>query len=137
MPLTATQRRHLARRLQEERARALRTLNASVDEHSETDEQDRSGNLSAMPLHPADLGTDTMQAELDASNATRVSRELAEIDAAIERLLKNPAKYGVCEDTGEDISFERLDLIPWARTCGGISARSHSRPRSTDQPDAR
>ena len=136
MPLTATQRRYLARRLQEERARALRTLNASVDEHSETDEQDRSGNLSAMPLHPADLGTDTMQAELDASNATRVSRELAEIDAAIERLKKNPAKYGVCEDTGDDIAFERLDLIPWARTCGGISTRPHGRPRSADQPDA-
>ena len=137
MPLTATQRRHLARRLQEERARALRTLNASVEEHSETDEQDRAGNLSAVPLHPADLGTDTMQAELDASNATRVSRELAEIDAAIERVQKNPAKYGVCEDTGEDIPFERLDLIPWARTCGGISARSHGRTRSADQPDAR
>ena len=137
MPLTATQRRHLARRLQEERTRALRTLNASVDEHSEADEQDRSGNLSVMPLHPADLGTDTMQAELDASNATRVSRELAEIDAAIERLQKTPSKYGVCEDTGEDIPFERLDLIPWARTCGGISGRSQSRPRSTDQPDAR
>jgi len=137
MPLTATQRRHLARRLQEERARALRTLNASVDEHSDTDEQDRSGNLSAMPLHPADLGTDTMQAELDASNATRVSRELAEIDAAIERLQKSPAKYGVCEDTGEDIPFERLELIPWARTCGGISTRQQGRPRSADQPDAR
>jgi len=137
MPLTATQRHHLARRLQEERARALRTLNASVDEHSDTDEQDRSGNLSAMPLHPADLGTDTMQAELDASNATRVSRELAEIDAAIERLQKSPAKYGVCEDTGEDIPFERLELIPWARTCGGISTRQQGRPRSADQPDAR
>ena len=137
MPLTATQRRHLARRLQEERARALRTLNASVDEHSDTDEQDRSGNLSAMPLHPADLGTDTMQAELDASNATRVSRELAEIDAAIERLQQTPAKYGVCEDTGEDIPFERLDLIPWARTCGGISTRPPGRPRSADQSDAR
>ena len=137
MPLTATQRRHLARRLQEERARALRTLNASIDTHAEGDEQDRSGDLSVMPLHPADLGTDTMQAELDASNATRVSRELAEIDAAIERLQNNPSKYGVCEDTGDDIPFERLDLIPWARTCGGISARSQNRPRSSDRPDAR
>ena len=137
MPLTATQSRHLARRLQEERTRALRTLNRSVSEHAEADEQDRSGNLSAVPLHPADLGTDTMQAELDASNATRVSRELAEIDAAIERLHSTPEKYGVCEDTGEDIPYERLDLIPWARTCGGTSAGSQSRSRSADRPDAR
>ena len=137
MPLTETQRRHLARRLQEERTRALRTLNRSVDEHAEADEQDRSGNLSAVPLHPADLGTDTMQAELDASNATRVSRELAEIDAAIGRLHSTPEKYGVCEDTGEDIPYERLDLIPWARTCGGTSAGSQSRSRSPDRPGAR
>lgn len=75
-----------------------------------------------------------MQAELDASNATRVSRELAEIEAAIDRLHTTPEKYGVCEDTGEDISYERLDLIPWARTCGGTSARPHERP---DQPESR
>ena len=31
-----------------------------------------------------------MQQELDASNATRVSRELAEIDAALERLYQTP-----------------------------------------------
>ena len=137
MPLTETQRRHLARRLQEERTRALRTLNRSIGTHADGDEQDRSGDLSAMPSHPADLGTDTMQAELDASNATRVSRELAEIDAAIERLRSSPEKYGVCEDTGEDIPYERLDLIPWARTCGGTAPGSQSRSRPTDRPEAR
>jgi RNA polymerase-binding transcription factor len=135
MPLTEKQRRHLARRLQEERTRVLRTLNRSIGEHADGDEQDRSGDLSAMPSHPADLGTDTMQAELDASNATRLSRELAEIDAAIERLHSTPDKYGVCEDTGEDIPYARLDLIPWARTCGGMSAPG--RPRPGDQPEAR
>lgn len=122
MPLTEAQRRHLAHRLQEERARALRTLNRSIDEHSDTDEQDRSGDLTLMPLHPADLGTDTMQAELDASNATRVSRELAEIDAALERLYHDPEKFGVCEDTGDEIPYARLEVIPWARTCGGATA---------------
>ena len=122
MPLTEAQRRHLSRRLLEERTRALRVLNASIDEHAGADEQDRSGDLSVMPSHPADLGTDTMQAELDASNATRVSRELAEIDAAIERLQRTPEKFGVCEDTGDDIPYERLDIIPWARTCGTATA---------------
>jgi RNA polymerase-binding transcription factor DksA len=58
-----------------------------------------------------------MDAELEASNATRISRELADIDAALERLYKTPEKFGVCADTGEDIPFERLEIIPWARTC--------------------
>jgi RNA polymerase-binding transcription factor DksA len=122
MPLSDTQRRHLTKRLQEERALALRTLNRTVAEGSEEDEQDRAGDLSVVPFHPADLGTDTMQAELDASNATRVSRELAEIDAALERMIQAPEKFGICEDTGKDIPYARLDLIPWARTCGPETA---------------
>jgi DnaK suppressor protein len=118
VPLSEAQRRHLGKLLQEERTRALRTLNRSIDEHSDEDEQDRSGDLTVVPFHPADLGTDTMQAELDASNATRVSRELAEIDAALERLYHSPEKFGICEDTGAEIPYQRLEIIPWARTCG-------------------
>lgn len=117
MALSKKKRQHLERRLLEERKRAQRLLGGSITEHAREDDQDRAGDLTSMPLHPADLGTDTMQEELDASNATRISRELAEIDAALERLYKTPEKYGICEDTGKDIPFERLDIIPWARTC--------------------
>jgi DnaK suppressor protein len=117
MALSKKKQQHLEKRLVEERKRAQRLLGGSITEHGREDDQDRAGDLTSMPLHPADLGTDTMQEELDASNATRISRELAEIDAALERLYKTPEKYGICEDTGKDIPFERLDIIPWARTC--------------------
>jgi DnaK suppressor protein len=117
MSLTDKQRRHLEHRLQEERARLSRELDRSVADQSQADEQDRAGDLSALPFHPADLGTDTMDKELDASNATRMSRELAEIDAALERLYRAPERFGICEDTGRPIPFERLDVIPWARSC--------------------
>jgi RNA polymerase-binding transcription factor DksA len=120
MPLTAEQRTHLEQRLIEERARALRVLNRSIEENSEESEQDRSGDLTSLPFHVADRGTDTMQTEMEATMATRVSRELAEIDAALERLYQQPERFGVCEDTGREIPFERLDLIPWARTCEGV-----------------
>ncbi|MDB4878338.1 MAG: hypothetical protein JWM41_4784 [Gemmatimonadetes bacterium] len=122
MPLTDTQRQEVERRLHEERASALRALNRLVDESAEASEQDRASDLSAVPFHTADLGTDTMDAELDASNATRTSRELNEIDAALERLYKNPKQFGICENTGEEIKFERLLIIPWARTCGEAEA---------------
>lgn len=122
MPLSTAQRKHLERRLQEERARALRLLGRSVDEHERADDQDRSGDLTKVPFHPADLGTDTMQDELEASNASRISAEVAEIDAALERLYRTPERFGVCEDTGRDIPFARLDVIPWARTCDQAGA---------------
>jgi RNA polymerase-binding transcription factor DksA len=117
MPLSDAQRGHLERRLIEERGRALDLLNAGLAEHADGDERERTGDLTSMPFHPADLGTDTMDDELDASNATRVSRELAEIDDALDRLYRTPERFGRCESTGRDIPFERLDLVPWARTC--------------------
>jgi DnaK suppressor protein len=122
MSLTDEQRTHLEHRLLEERDRATRLLNRSVEEYSDESEQDRSGDLTSLPFHVADRGTDTMQTELDASMATRVSRELAEIDAALERLYQHPEQFGICEETGREIPFERLDIIPWARTCEGVRA---------------
>jgi RNA polymerase-binding transcription factor DksA len=116
MSLTNEQRSHLENRLRDERARALQLLNRIVADRSSSSEQEGSGDLTLMPLHPADIGTDTMDEELDESNATRVSRELTEIDAALERLYKSPANFGLCDD-GREIPFERLDIIPWARTC--------------------
>jgi len=117
MPLTGEQQRHIERRLRDERERAIQILNEIVADRSSESQQTEAGDLTLMPFHPADLGTDTMDEELDASNATRVSRELTEIDAALDRLYKHPEKFGVCEDTGEEIPFKRLDIIPWARTC--------------------
>lgn len=120
--LTREQRAHLERRLEEERLLLSRALNRAVAEVAQADEQDRDGDLSAVPFHPADRGTDTMESELQAANATRMSWELAEIDAALDRLHRSPDRFGICEETGDPIPFERLDVIPWARTCGQAGA---------------
>jgi DnaK suppressor protein len=117
MSLSDAQRRHLERRLQEERARLQRDLDRSLAVQEQEDEQDRAGDLTKYPFHPADLGTDTMDAELEVANETRMSGELAEIDAALDRLYRTPERFGICEETGRPIPFERLDIVPWARTC--------------------
>jgi DnaK suppressor protein len=122
MSLTDAQRRHLERRLQEERARLQRALERSLAVQEHEDEQDRAGDLTKYPFHPADLGTDTIDTELELSNETRISGELAEIDAALDRLHRMPERFGVCEDTGGPIPFERLDIVPWARTCDQAGA---------------
>jgi RNA polymerase-binding transcription factor len=117
MALTTEQRKHLEKRLHDERARVLQMLNRIVAERSSESEQEQAGDLTLIPFHQADLGTDTMDQELDESNATRLTRELTEIDDALQRLYKTPEKFGLCEDTVGEIPFERLDIIPWARTC--------------------
>jgi DnaK suppressor protein len=116
MALADKQRRHLERRLREERAQIARILDRYQDEQSAT-ERERAGDVSSFPTHPADEGTDTYGAEVEASLAARATEELHEIDAALERLHRDPKRFGVCERTGEPIPFARLELIPWARTC--------------------
>jgi RNA polymerase-binding transcription factor DksA len=116
MSLTTEQRTHLEKRLLDERTRAVELVNRIVADRSGSSQQEEAGDLTLMPLHAADLGTDTIDEELDESNATRASQELKEIDAALERLYKSPAQFGRCDD-GREIPFERLDIIPWARTC--------------------
>ena len=117
MALTTAQREHLEQRLREERERALSTLNRSLEAHSGESEQDRTGDLTKMPFHPADVATDANEVELDMSIDTRVSRELADIDDALERLYRDPERFGICADTGKEIPLARLELIPWAKTC--------------------
>jgi RNA polymerase-binding transcription factor DksA len=106
----------LEARLLEERARVVDAL-ARYKQATGDTLQEESGEVSAFHVHMADQGTDTEDQELEAINAERQTVELAEIDAALERLYTRPEAYGRCERTGKPIPFARLDLVPWARTC--------------------
>ncbi len=116
MTLTSQQRAHIEQRLREERARVVRDLNRMLGVLSDANDHGRAAGLTRVALHEADIGSDTMELELIASNASRQSRELADIDAALDRLHRRAELFGICEATGEAIPFERLDVIPWART---------------------
>jgi RNA polymerase-binding transcription factor DksA len=123
MALTDEQRRHLEGRLQEERERALEVIRR-YDEESAAGEPAGDGDLSNYPFHLADHGTDSYPQEMTAQLAQRASAELEEIDAALQRLYEHPDRFGVSEATGKPIPFERLDLIPWARTETGAAERT-------------
>jgi DnaK suppressor protein len=112
MALTEKQRRHLEARLKEERERVLRVIR-SYDEGRSNPADD--GDITRYPFHMADQGTDNFDQEMSTQLAERATRELEEIDAALQRLYETPERFGVSETTGKPIPFERLDLIPWAR----------------------
>jgi len=116
MPLTSKQLQQIENRLLEERTRLLEQLNEFTSNESAEDSQTQSGDISRLPMHQADLGTDVANEELEASIATRRSAEIGEIDAALERIRTSPETFGLDENSGESIPFERLDIIPWART---------------------
>ena len=71
------------------------------------------GNLSNMPLHMADVGSDTYDQDFTLGMAEAERRLLAEIDAAIGRIADRT--YGVCQMTGKPIPKVRLNAKPWAK----------------------
>ena len=72
-------------------------------------------DLSSMPIHMADIGTDNYDLENTLYLVESEREILAEIDDALFRI--EEGTYGICEGSGEQISKPRLQAIPWARYC--------------------
>ena len=73
------------------------------------------GNLSKVPLHPADLATDHSEQEKTMGLLEREQQTLHEITAALLRI--DQGIFGRCEECGEEIPEARLEAVPYARHC--------------------
>jgi len=71
------------------------------------------GNLSHMPIHMADIGTDTFDQDFTLKLAANERVQLREIDDALRRI--EDKSYGVCQLSGKPIPKSRLDAKPWAK----------------------
>ncbi len=74
------------------------------------------GNLSNVPIHMADLGTDNFEQENTLQLLAKERQLLEEIDAALERIDKGD--FGVCEEcNGPIMPAARLEELPYTRFC--------------------
>lgn len=119
------ERDHLEKRLLEERERAIKGLR-QLDEHLAP--LDADGELTNYPLHLADEGTDTMEQEQSFLLLSKEGRLLIDIDEALRTLYKEPDRYGNCINCGNQIAYERLDLVPWARLCVDCQRTQEEKP---------
>ncbi|HOW71427.1 MAG TPA: TraR/DksA C4-type zinc finger protein [Phycisphaerae bacterium] len=71
--------------------------------------------LSSMPIHMADIGSDTWEQELTLGLIENERGLLREIDEALERI--KDRTYGMCLATGKPITKARLRAKPWAKYC--------------------
>src|SRR5690606_30114422 len=62
-----------------------------------------------------DFALDSAQDELNSQLAEVESRELAQIENALERMRNGT--YGICEVTGKPIPLARLQALPYATMC--------------------
>ena len=113
--LTEAEVTHYRELLSEKRREIMGDLNHIEDEALKKSRLDASGDLSSMPIHMADIGTDNYEQEFSLGLLDSERKILREIEFAIGRL--EDEVYGICEVTGRGISKARLEARPWARYC--------------------
>lgn len=89
-------------------------LNNVTSMEDETLRKQRS-DLSNMPTHMADIGTDNFDQEFTLGLMDSERKLLKEIDDALQRI--ENGTYGICEGSDQPIPKARLEAIPWTRYC--------------------
>lgn len=97
----------------------LREITGNVNhiekEFLQKSRQDATGDLSSMPIHMADIGSDNYEQEFTLGLMATEQKIVQEILLALRRI--EDGSYGMCEGTGEPIPKARLEAFPWARYC--------------------
>jgi RNA polymerase-binding protein DksA len=70
-------------------------------------------DLSHMPLHMGDMGSDTFEVENSLNLVDSERKMLAEIDQALGRI--EAGNFGLCLGCGKPIGRARLTAIPWTK----------------------
>ncbi len=114
-PLTKTEVKHFLALLLEKRAEIIGDVNSIESEALKKSRLEAGGDLSSMPIHMADVGTDNFEQEFALGLMDSERKLLAEINDALKRIIEK--RYGICEGTKKTISKARLKASPWSRYC--------------------
>jgi RNA polymerase-binding transcription factor DksA len=106
--LSAKQLRVYRDRLLKYRARLLIDLDAI-----EKEALNLNADISHMPIHMADVGSDVYDQDLKLGMAASERKRIRDIEDALVRIKKKT--YGVCHITGDKIPEARLQAKPWAK----------------------
>jgi len=113
--LSAADIKRFQQMLLDKRQEIIGNVNEMKDEVLNKSRLDAAGDLSSMPIHMADIGTDNYEQEFALGLMDSERKLLQEIDDALQRI--EDRKYGICEGTGKPIPKARLEAKPWARYC--------------------
>jgi DnaK suppressor protein len=89
-------------------------------------------NLSNLPLHMADMGTDNYEQEFTIGLMEKDRKLLKEINNALAKVQNGT--YGLCEGTGLPIGKVRLEVQPWARFSIEFARRMEGGPVRAPRP---
>lgn len=97
------------------RARLRGDVNQMADAALNKSRSEANGDLSSMPIHMADIGSDNFEQEFTISLMQSDEGTLGQIEASLERI--EEGTYGQCEECGLKIPKTRLNAIPYTALC--------------------
>jgi len=97
------------------RARLRGDLDQMTDEALRRTQSETSGNLSNVPLHMADVGTENYDQEFTLGLIENEQATLDQVQSALSRI--SAGTYGKCEECGEPIAKPRLQALPYTKHC--------------------
>lgn len=97
------------------RARLRGDLDQLTDEALHRNGAESSGNLSNMPLHMADVGTENYDQEFDLGLVENQQGTLDLIHEALARV--DAGTFGLCVECGQPIAKPRLQALPYTPFC--------------------
>jgi RNA polymerase-binding protein DksA len=97
------------------RARLRGDVNQMADAALKKNRMESNGDLSSMPIHMADIGSDAYEQEFTLSLMENEEGTLDAIESALERI--EDGTYGECEECGVKIPKARLNAIPYSTMC--------------------
>jgi RNA polymerase-binding protein DksA len=103
------------------RARLRGDVSQLADAALKKSRSEANGDLSSMPIHMADIGSDNFEQEFTLSLMETEGGTLDKIEGALERV--EDGTYGQCEECGGKIPKKRLDAIPYAAMCIRCASR--------------
>lgn len=102
-------------RLVQLRARLRGDVNAMANAALNKTRSEASGDLSSMPIHMADVGSDNFEQEFTLSLMANDGGTLEAIESALERI--EEGTYGSCLECDGRITKTRLNAIPYTPYC--------------------
>ena len=97
------------------RARLRGDVNAMADAALRKTRSEANGDLSSMPIHMADLGSDNFEQEFTLSLMASEEDTLSMVEAALERI--EGRVYGTCQECEQSIRKTRLHALPYTPLC--------------------
>ncbi|MBU8879866.1 TraR/DksA C4-type zinc finger protein [Bacillus sp. FJAT-29790] len=122
--LTNEQLEQLKKQLKNEQ----KSLEANLDKNKagsleSVNARETVGELSIYDNHPADMGTELYEREKDFALEEHHDSELNKVNAAL--LAIDNGSYGKCKVCGNDILFDRLEVLPSTLYCKEHSPEQH------------